>query len=361
MIGTERTSSGLIRVVNLSHWLEGRYGRFECRHPDRHDYLIAAEVQHAADGPDLAAALAEIMDYRVRSALMQQHYEPRGGDLSDDGHSPGRQKVAALVQKAVCDYIPRSLRGEVTAWSVRVYPDGHLPEAEDHAEAQRFPRPGYDGEAPAFPYHLPGYGQALDLLRSWDNHSQQREGQEAADLVRRRTRLDRWRPDGCPPRWTEALDLAEAGLEHHVAAMWSGHGEEMREATVAGLGLALYLAAVEAGIAPGEVRIEEQIVPHQTDWHELTGWAERVGAAGHDLADAADPVVGCWDMLRYDYREPDARVDPIAAKIYDEDSTVLSGTRLNLGLSAALSARAHLWPDGVVAATGPNRVQAVRS
>jgi hypothetical protein len=359
IVAGPRTASGLIGLIALHHGLNGQLGRFACEHPDRHDYLIAAEVQHAPGGPDLTEALAEVME-RVRLHLCSYDYNPYGDDRAD-GHEPRQGHVASVVHKVVSDYIPRSLRGAVTCWSIRIYPEGRGLDNPEHARAQRHPKPGYDEELPSFPYHLPGHGEALAMLGSWDKHIKDREVRRAADHVRCLERLDQWRQEGSPPLWTEALNLAEAGLQLHMALPWGSYTYTEMPETVAALALALYLAAVEADTSPAEVRIDEQIVPHQTHGHDVTGWAERISAAGHDLADGSDPVVACWDMLRYDYCEPDASVDPIAAKMYDEDSTALSGTQLNLGLQAALRNWAGLWPDGVVTATSTNGSQAVRA
>jgi len=369
-LGGEATPvSSRIKFIPLSHRVPDRLGFMNCPHPDGHDYLVAVEVEHAAGGPDLADTLAFVVDRlfdHLRIPARNSYavaplpgldrtgrYDPDPSEASD--HPFGSRWhgndswIADETRRFVEERIPPPLRGAVTAWSVRIYPADSGPKDDGSASVHRSPRPRFDSEE-GFPYGIPGYTQALEELEQYRKgracHAQDRtkELRRLAAMVRKD--VDRWTPPGAPALWVDALRVAETGLGQYAADV----SESLRLPSwmIGSLATALYVVSAESGTAPEAVRRDQIPAEVTRSWHDCSDTAARLTALGHDLTDETDPVSACWQVLAYDYCEPDAREDPIAAQIYDEDSTALSGTRFNLAMADIMRFWNRLWPGDTI-------------
>jgi hypothetical protein len=362
-------------LIRLSHQVASRWGFANCGHPDGHEYLVAVEVEHAVGGPDLAQALTFVLDRLVDHLGRPAHnsyalaplsglddagrYDPDPSEASD--HPFGSRWhgsdswIADESRRFVEERIPAPLRGPVVAWSVRAYPGDGGPNGDGTASVHRSPRRRCEPEEQGFPYGVPGYTQALEDLEQYrearekDAGSQDGERQRVAGLIRQD--VGRWSPPGAPGLWADALRVAEAGLGRYAVAV----SESLRwpSWTVGALAIALYVVSAENDTAAQAVRRDQMPAVAGKSWHDCSAVAARLAALGHDLTDDTDPVSACWQVLAYDYCEPDAREDAIAAQIYDEDSTALSGARFNIAMSDIMRFWNRLWPDGTVTPVEP--------
>lgn len=346
------------QLVSPSHVLPGPLGGSACEHAEGHDFLVAVEVKHAAGGPELGPALEHVLGrlylHLAGSGEVQRVTSRTAGSVARDPWHDSAWWLAPLVHRYVEDRIPEPLRGPVSAWTVRLVPDDA--EADGYATGDVVAYPRSSAESPAFPGDERAFGEAVDLLRRRAEYRAGDRERSAGRATRRTALFDQWRPAGAGTAWKQALDLAESALDPFADRLWFGQTyTEMPEATIAALAVALYLDSVDRGIGAADVRIDQ--IPPVSHHHDLSDWEARLRAAGHDLEDPADPVSACWEFLRYDYREPDPAVEhPAVIQQWDEDSSMLCGTRFYLGLGAALAPRATkgLWPGGTVTALEPS-------
>jgi len=364
--GEAASASSRIKFVRLSHRVPGRLGFVNCTHPDGHLYLVAVEVEHADGGPDLADTLVCVLDNlfdhlslcarnsRAVTALTDiSDTAPDDPDPSETAEYPHTVESAwhtdgSWIERESRSFveqrIPAPLRGRVTAWSVRIHPADGGPGGDGSAAVHRSPKRDFfdsQEDAEGFPYGITGYTQALKDLEQYRSgsvnyaHSQARERQRAAGLIRQG--IDGWSPPGAPDLWVEALRVAETGLgwyavdvsEHLAWPPW----------TIGALAIALYVVSAHTGTTPQAVH-RDQIAPL-----DCSTIPERLSALGHELTDDTDPVSACWQTLAHVYGEPE---DPIAAQIYSEDSTALSGPRFTYALDDVMRAWTRLWPGGTI-------------
>lgn len=275
--------------------------------------------------------------------------------------SPLPEHIYAEERTELLDGVQDTEHGLYRSWAqvAKVLVMDHIgafPEQESEASGVRFSqvRAALTARQYTVPDRSVGYG-GHDA--PGDTRALKERGDEACRRRVRRAVL-RWRASGGPQAWLASIELAHDALIDVLPTMWGGQTyTEMPEASVAALALGLYLSAVEQGVEPAQVE-RDAVRAEGAGWHApLDDWYARATAVGHDVNDPDDQVVALLEFLAFDYREPDAWVDPIAAKLYDEDSTCLSGTRMEQGLGAVMSEwmRDRVWHEGRLAVVAAGR------